>query len=57
MVSHMIFCPRIDFFEMRRRVPSNKNENVEFAYGPYGALIPNMAYEGSGFFHCLNDTL
>ena len=47
---------RIDFFEMRRRVSSDRNDNIEFSYGPYGALIPNMAYEGAGFFHCINDT-
>lgn len=29
----------IDFFEMRRRVPSDLNENVRFQYGPYGKCI------------------
>ena len=48
---------RVDFFEMRRRVPSDLNENVNFKYGPYGALIPNMNYENAGFFHCLNGTV
>jgi hypothetical protein len=29
----------IDFFEMRRRVPSDLNENVRFQYGPYGKFF------------------
>jgi hypothetical protein len=29
----------IDFFEMRRRVPSDLNENVNFQYGPYGKCL------------------
>ena len=33
----------VDFFEMRRRVVNALN--VEFSYGPYGALIPLMGYE------------
>ena len=34
----------VDFFEMRRRV-INSATNVQFSYGPYGALIPLMDYE------------
>ncbi|KAL7541176.1 hypothetical protein ACHAXR_011631, partial [Thalassiosira sp. AJA248-18] len=47
----------IDFFEMRRRVPRPMlNQNVKFDYGPFGALIPLMSYQDSGFFHCLEVT-
>lgn len=35
----------IDFFEMRRRNNNLQNPNVQFSYGPYGALIPLMNYE------------
>ena len=36
----------IDFFEMRRRVKNPLlNKNIDFSYGPYGALIPLMDYE------------
>ena len=36
----------VDFFEMRRRVVNSLiNPNVEFSYGPYGALIPLMDYK------------
>ena len=36
----------VDFFEMRRRVVNSAmNPNVQFSYGPYGALIPLMDYE------------
>ena len=36
----------VDFFEMRRRVNNPLlNKNVDFSYGPYGALIPLMDYE------------
>jgi len=35
----------VDFFEMRRRVNNMLNPNVQFSYGPYGALIPLMDYE------------
>jgi len=45
----------VDFFEMRRRVDNMQNE-VQFTYGPFGALIPLMEYEGTGFFHCIGDT-
>lgn len=45
----------IDFFEMRRRINSLLNPHVQFNYGPFGALIPLMNYEGSGFFHCLDE--
>lgn len=34
-----------DFFEMRRRVDSMRNPNVQYSYGPYGALIPVMNYK------------
>jgi len=35
----------VDWFEMRRRVDSSLlNPNVEFSYGPYGAMIPMMDY-------------
>lgn len=47
----------IDFFEMRRRVDTAlRNKNVNFSYGPFGALIPLMDYKGTGFFHCLDVT-
>ena len=35
----------VDFFEMRRRIDSLRNPNVQFNYGPYGAEIPLMNYE------------
>ena len=35
----------VDFFEMRRRVNNMLNPNVQFSYGPHGALIPLMDYE------------
>ena len=34
----------VDWFEMRRRINSLLNPNVDFSYGPYGALIPMMDY-------------
>lgn len=34
----------VDWFEMRRRINSLLNPNVDFSYGPYGALIPVMNY-------------
>mmetsp|Transcript_1542 Transcript_1542/g.2367 ORF Transcript_1542/g.2367 Transcript_1542/m.2367 type:complete len:158 (+) Transcript_1542:411-884(+) len=46
----------VDFFEMRRRFSTLLNPNVQFSYGPYGALIPLMEYQGTGFFHCLDET-
>jgi len=46
----------VDFFEMRRRINSVRNPNVQFSFGPFGALIPLMNYEGTGFFHCLRET-
>jgi len=46
----------VDFFEMRRRIGAELNPNVHFSYGPYGALIPLMSYQGSGFFHCFDVT-
>jgi len=46
----------VDFFEMRRRFNTLLNPNVQFSYGPYGALIPLMEYQGTGFFHCLDET-
>jgi len=46
----------VDFFEMRRRINSFLNPNVRFSYGPFGALIPLMEYQGAGFFHCLDVT-
>mmetsp|Transcript_37653 Transcript_37653/g.69184 ORF Transcript_37653/g.69184 Transcript_37653/m.69184 type:complete len:1210 (+) Transcript_37653:238-3867(+) len=46
----------IDFFEMRRRINTLLNPNVQFSYSPFGALIPLMSYEGAGFFHCLEET-
>lgn len=46
-----------DFFEMRRRTINPLfNENIRFSYGPFGALIPLMNYEGTGFFNCLDET-
>lgn len=39
----------VDFFEMRRRIE-------KYEYGPFGALIPLMNYQGTGFFHCLRET-
>lgn len=45
----------IDFFEMRRRINSMLNPNIMFSYGPFGALIPLMDYQGAGFFHCLDE--
>ena len=35
----------IDFFEMRRRIDTVLNQNVNFSYGPYGARIPLMSYQ------------
>ena len=35
----------LDFFEMRRRVNNLRSGQVQFGYGPYGALIPLMNYE------------
>ena len=35
----------IDFFEMRRRINNLLNPNVQFSYGPFGALIPLMNYQ------------
>lgn len=47
----------VDFFEMRRRIDSAlRNQNVVFAYGPFGALIPLMEYEDAGFFQCLDES-
>mmetsp|Transcript_1996 Transcript_1996/g.3832 ORF Transcript_1996/g.3832 Transcript_1996/m.3832 type:complete len:381 (-) Transcript_1996:218-1360(-) len=46
----------VDFFEMRRRANSMLNPNIHFSYGPFGALVPLMSYEGTGFFHCLDET-
>lgn len=47
----------VDFYEMRRRTASSmQDSNVQFSYGPYGALIPLMDYQGTGFFHCLHET-
>ena len=36
----------VDFYEMRRRiVNSMHDQNIQFSYGPFGALIPLMSYE------------
>jgi len=45
-----------DWYEMRRRVKTVRNPNVQFKYGPYGAMINVMEYEGTGFFHCVRST-
>lgn len=46
-----------DFFEMRRRIDNSMfSKHMNFNYGPFGALIPLMNYEGTGFFHCLDET-
>jgi len=46
----------VDWFEMRRRYKGGFNPRVDFRYGPYGTLIPHMAYDGAGFFHCIRET-
>lgn len=30
--------------------------NIMFSYGPFGALIPLMDYQDTGFFHCIDET-
>jgi hypothetical protein len=46
----------VDFYEMRRRINELLNPDIHFSYGPYGAMIPLMDYEGAGFFHCMDET-
>ena len=46
----------VDFYEMRRRINELLNADIHFSYGPYGAMIPLMDYEGAGFFHCMDET-
>jgi hypothetical protein len=46
----------VDFYEMRRRINELLNPDIHFSYGPYGAMIPLMDYEGVGFFHCMDET-
>jgi len=46
----------VDFFEMRRRINSMLDPNIMFSYGPFGALIPLMDYQDTGFFHCIDET-
>eukprot|EP00986_Skeletonema_menzelii_P005908 scaffold2230_cov166-Skeletonema_menzelii.AAC.4 len=46
----------VDFYEMRRRINGLLNPDIHFSYGPYGAMIPLMDYEGTGFFHCMDET-
>ena len=46
----------VDFYEMRRRINEFLNPDIHFSYGPYGAMIPLMDYEGTGFFHCIDET-
>jgi hypothetical protein len=41
---------------MRRRINELLNPDIHFSYGPYGAMIPLMDYEGVGFFHCMDET-
>jgi len=38
----------IDWYEMRRRINYRLREDVDFAYGPIGVLIPMVDYRGSG---------
>jgi hypothetical protein len=38
----------IDWYEMRRRINYRLREDVDFAYGPIGVLIPMVDYDGSG---------
>ena len=47
----------VDFYEMRRRINELLNPDIHFSYGPYGAMIPLMDYEGTGFFHCMDETV
>ena len=46
----------VDFYEMRRRINELLSPDIHFSYGPYGAMIPLMDYEGAGFFHCMDET-
>lgn len=45
----------VDWFEMRRRINYKIRQDVDFAYGPMGVLIPMINYDGSGWFHCHQD--
>ena len=42
----------IDFFEMRRRNKIFEGGIHDYDYGPFGVLLPLVALEGAGFFHC-----
>eukprot|EP00984_Skeletonema_dohrnii_P010533 scaffold4109_cov101-Skeletonema_dohrnii-CCMP3373.AAC.2 len=42
----------VDFFEMRRRNKVFEGGVFDYDYSQYGVLIPLVAHDGAGFFHC-----
>jgi len=42
----------VDFFEMRRRNKVFEGGLYDYDYSPYGVMIPLVAHDGGGFFHC-----
>mmetsp|Transcript_29222 Transcript_29222/g.47377 ORF Transcript_29222/g.47377 Transcript_29222/m.47377 type:complete len:174 (-) Transcript_29222:136-657(-) len=42
----------VDFFEMRRRNKVFEGGIYDYDYSPYGVMIPLVAHDGAGFFHC-----
>ena len=42
----------VDFFEMRRRNKVFEGGVFDYDYSQYGVLLPLVALDGAGFFHC-----